>query len=409
MNATGTLPRVRRLRHGAQPRLSVLHLITGLDTGGAELMLARLAPRLEGRGISNHIVSMTNLGSIGSRLREQGLSVDALGLTRGRPNPVGLCRLGRIVRAVRPQIVQTWMYHADLLGTLLRMTGPRFTLAWNLRASHLEMSAYPLLSRLARRACVVLSRVPSVVLANSLAGRDYHAALGYRPRRWVVLPNGIDTNRFRPDATSRRESRRQLGLPAGGPPLLIGFVARVDVMKGHRVFLNAFEDLAKRQPHVHVLFLGEGAVPETPLFSAWLASRPGLRSRVHLLGCRGDVEAWLPALDFACQASLGEGFPNAVAEAMASGVPVVATDVGDTREITGGLAFLVPPGEVSPLAVALEQMATASEEERRARGRAGRMRIEQHYSLEDVVERYAAAYRELALDRAACLRVSAVT
>jgi glycosyltransferase involved in cell wall biosynthesis len=381
-------------------RPTVLHLITGLETGGAELMLSRLIPGLEARGVSSLVVSMTRVGAVGQELQRRGVAVEALGLARGRPDPRGLWRLQRLVNAVRPAVVQTWMYHADLLGALVRMAGARFTLAWNLRASHLEMSEYPLLSRLTRRACVALSRVPALVLANSTAGRDYHEALGYRPRRWEVLPNGIDTNRFRPDATSRGQARQELGLPGDEPPVLVGFVARVDPMKGHRVFLEAFEELVRRQQNVHALFLGEGARAETPVFARWLELKPSLGSRVHFLGRRDDVERWLPAVDVFCQASLGEGFPNAVAEAMAAGLPVVATDVGDTRVVTDALALLVPPGQGRPLADALERMVASPAHERRARGTSGRTRIVQHFSLEDVAARYAALYEQLASESA---------
>lgn len=365
-------------------------------------MLSRLIPNLETRGVSNLVVSMTRVGVVGQDLQRRGVAVEALGLARGRPDPRGVWRLRRLISAVQPAVVQTWMYHADLLGALVRMAGVRFTLAWNLRASHLEMSEYPLLSRLTRRGCVALSRVPALVLANSTAGRDYHEALGYRPRRWLVLPNGIDTNRFRPDASIRDQARRELGLSGDELPLLVGFVARVDPMKGHGVFLQAFEDLVRRHPHVHALFLGEGALAETPVFAHWLESRPSLRSRVHFLGRRDDVERWMAALDVFCQASLGEGFPNAIAEAMAAGVPVVATDVGDTRVVTDDLALLVPPRQDRPLTEALEQMIASPAHERRARGISGRKRIVQHYSIEDVSARYAALYEQLVSESAGC-------
>ncbi len=178
--------------------IAVLHLITGLELGGAERMLAHIVGRADRHRFRSVVVSMTGPGRMGPLIEAEGITVRSLGLRRGAPDPRGILRLLRTLREFRPDILQTWLYHADLLGLIARQLSPTKRLVWNLRCTEMEGTAG--LTRLLAWG----SGVPDAVIVNSDAGQRYHEALGYRPLRWALIPNGFDTQRFRPDAETRR-------------------------------------------------------------------------------------------------------------------------------------------------------------------------------------------------------------
>mgnify|MGYP001172819196 CR=1 FL=1 len=374
--------------------LSVVHLTTGLELGGAELMLSRLVKAMRGPSITSRVVSLTGEGQIGPGLREAGIEVRSLGLARGQVGMRPVVRLRRWLHQWQPHVLSTWMYHADLLGAVATIGMDRPRLVWNLRASHIDLRHYRWLSRVTRQACVALSRRPAVVIANSHSGRAAHEAMGYRPRAWRVILNGIDTDRFRPRPDLLDAVRSELGVPAGA--LLVGVFARLDPMKGHDVLAGA---LARWLPHdarVHVLVAGTGVTADAPPYDALLAAHPALRARIHLTGPRPDVERLMAAADLACCPSISEGFPNAVAEAMACGLPCVVTSVGDAAELVDCPDRVAPPGDETELAARLTAVSNLPDVERQKIGRTARARIVARYGLEGAVSAYVELYQQVA-------------
>src|SRR5436190_17347212 len=251
---------------------SVVHLITGLETGGAEGMLARLAMRSDQAHFTSLVISMTGHGALGPALMDAGIEVRTLGLHRGLADPRGLMRLVTILRERRPDILQTWLYHADLLGLLaFRLTGAP-ALLWNLRCSE-SVGAGIVRSALSR-----CSAIPDRVVVNSRYGQRYHESLGYRPRCWEYIPNGLDTDHFRPDRAARNRTRAVLGLDESS--VIIGHVARFHPMKDYPTLLAAAEQLAMRNPCVVFVLVGRGIEP-TNCDLIELIGRHGLAARVR--------------------------------------------------------------------------------------------------------------------------------
>jgi len=389
--------------------IKVLHVITGLNLGGAETWLTRLLLRLPAERFECRVVSLLDGGVLAGAIRDMGVPVQSLGMGRGVPDPRGLWRLVRLMRSFRPQVVQTWLYHADLLGLLAaRLSGSRAAVSWGLRCAYMDLAQYGLGTRLTVKACVALSRWPEAVTANSQAGAAHHVALGYWPKRLVVLENGVDGERFRPDAEARARLRREWGVAENQP--LVGLVARVDPMKGHAVFCRAAQELLRARPDAKFLFCGAGTDPEGAGPGAaeldGLIARHGLTGAVVRLGRREDVAQVYAALDVLALPSLGEGFPNAVLEALACAVPCVCLDVGDARAMCG------PGGLVAPLALsgpgaseadragflvrALGQLLDMGDSERQEVGARGRVHVLASYGLERAVERWAAHFESLA-------------
>jgi glycosyltransferase involved in cell wall biosynthesis len=367
--------------------VTVLHLITGLETGGAEGMLARLVTRTDRSRVRPVVVSMTDTGAVGPLIAGAGIPVEALGIRRGVVDPRGVTRLIRVLRRHQPDIVQTWLYHADLLGLIAARLGHAPHLLWNIRCS--DMAGPNVVRGVLSR----LSGLPETVIINSLAGRRFHEGIGYRPRRWEYIPNGYDTALLRPDEGARLRFRAALGIDSGA--IVIGMPARFHPMKDHAGFLAAARRMAA-DPTIVFVLLGSGIGPANPDLVRAIEAE-GLMPRIRLLGERADMSAVYPALDIATLSSaFGEGFPNVLAEAMACGVPCVATDTGDAAEILGECGIIVPPRDPEALAAGWQRMIALGAEGRRALGIKARARIVENYDLDRIVSRFEALYCEIA-------------
>ncbi|MDR3517600.1 MAG: glycosyltransferase [Azospirillaceae bacterium] len=373
--------------------ITIAHLITGLESGGAEAMLARLVSAMDGRRFRNVVICMTHPGPLADTIVAGGIPVYSLGLRRGRADPRALVKLVATLRREAPMVLQTWLYHADLLGALAAPLAGVARLAWNLRCSNMDMRQYGRVSRLLPSILARLSRLPDAVMVNSEAGLGAHARHGYRPRRWEVIPNGFDVDRFRPDPDAAMQLRATLGLPFDC--VLIGLPARFDPMKDHATFLAAAGELAQEVPNVRFLLVGRGAEPGIPALDALIALY-GLAGRVVMLGERHDMDRILPALDIvALSSAFGEGFPNVLGEAMACGVPCATTDVGDAARIVGRLGRVVPPRSPSALAAAWRSILQLGPDGRRQLGETARRHIEESYALPAIVRRYENFYVDL--------------
>jgi glycosyltransferase involved in cell wall biosynthesis len=359
----------------------ILHVITSLEVGGAETTLARVVTSRPSLADETIVVSLLPHGVLTPSLQDAGIEVLELDFSSPIGIGKGLARLVGAIRSRRPDIVQGWMYHGDIVAWLaLALSGQRARtrLVWSIRCSDLDFRHYSRRLRLIVRACAILSGRPDVVTANSAAGMRSHRALGYRPRRSEVLPNGVDTVAFKPDADARAAARRELGIAED--PILLAHVARVDPMKDHAGFLATMATL----PDLQALLVGLGTDLLTPA--------PNL----HLLGRRANVARLFAAADFVVSSSaFGEGFSNVLAEGMACGLPAIATDVGDARLIVGDTGLVVPPRNPSALATAIRTLAAEPVEHRRQRSARARAWIASQFSIAQGQQRFAALYASL--------------
>jgi len=373
--------------------IEVLHLISTLDLGGAEQVLYRLLTGMDRSRFTNAAVSLTTRGYTGHMLGEKGICTYSLNMKKGVPDPRGLFGLARIINRCRPQIIQGWMYHANLMSLFF---ANKSRIIWNIRCSDMDIACYPPLYRFTVRAGAVFSRFPCGIIANSNAGEAYHASIGYRPKAWEIIPNGFDTAVFHPEKATGRNIRESLGIPFEAP--VIGLVARFDPMKDHGTFLAAARSLLSSHPSAHFILAGAGASPENRYFQPLLADE-GRLSRFHLLDERRDIPHILNALDIATSSSISEGLPNAIGEAMATGVPCVVTDAGDSALLVGDTGIVVPKRDPEALCAAWQRLLDAGPDSRRAMGERARKRIMDHYSLQAMINRYEDLYRNLTSGR----------
>ena len=368
----------------------ILHVLPDLGIGGAELMMKRLVEaHLGDPGHQHLVVSLRSVGPVGEMLQAEGVRVEALEI-RGAAGAVPtLLRLVRIIRSARPDIVQTWMYHSDLLGGLAaRLAGCR-RIVWGVRASDIHVGVARS-TRLIRRLCARLSSsVPTRIVYVAEAARRIHEQLGYSRDKGVVIPNGF---LFPASAPDPEYFRRKLGIPTGA--FLIGAAGRFNALKDFATFVRAAARCIGSHPDVRVVMAGRGLTADNRELVGWIAET-GHANRFYLLGERSDLPDVLASLDLFCLSSLQEGFPNVAGEAMAAGVPCVVTDAGDAALLVGDTGFVVPPADVPALAAALQTMIRMPSQERRERGRRACDRIVRCFSMEAIQARYEHLYDEL--------------
>lgn len=370
--------------------IKILHLISTTDTGGAEQNLLRLVNGMDRERFHNLVISMTAIGSVGKKILKSGIEVQAIDMTKGVPDPRGILKLAHIIHQRRPHIIQAWMYHANLLALPFCVGRP---LIWNIRCCDMDLAQYGPIYRWTFKTGALLSGLPSAIITNSHAGRDFHQTRGYHPLRWQTIANGWDTDTFKPDPAAGRQMRVKLGIPARSP--VIGLIARPDPMKDLPTFFAATQHLLHSHPTTHFIVAGSHMCAGHPQIQPHLRdiSPP---ANFHLLEEQDDIPRLLNTLDLATLSSVSEGLPNSIGEAMACGIPCVVTTVGDCARLVGDTGLAVLPSDPPALARAWQNLITAGQEERRRLGDLARRRIREHYSLPAMIRAYENLYAELA-------------
>jgi len=368
------------------PRIE--HVITGLETGGAEVVLEKLLLGAGGQ-FRHSVTSLSGLGRVGARLRDQGVPVCTLKLRRDIRFVAGVVKLAAAWRRERPALVQTWLYHADLVGGLAGVLA-RVPVVWNIRQSNLEAQMNKTSTLVLVRMAAVLSRwMPAEIICGSDSARAAHVHAGYREDRLKVVSNGIDVDMYRPCLKARAHVMAELGIPDGA--LLVGRIGRFDVQKDHRTFLAAAGRILAAVPQAWFIMAGRSITPENYELLGWIPEI-GRGERVILLGERYDIPRITAALDVAVSSSRGEGFPNVVGEAMSCAVPCVATEAGDSARIVGDTGRIVPIGDPEHLAAGCIELLRLTDRKRRDLGRRARERVQEHYNVGDMVRRYEELY-----------------
>lgn len=360
--------------------MSYLHLITGLDRGGAETMLCKLA---EAQPIPSSFATLLPQGGL---RRDLGRHWEDLGaFLEGGLSGKNLCRIVAQMLQSPPEAIMTWMYHSDLMGAPLGWVLRR-PVAWNLRGALDTTTVFKERTRLIIKILGMLTQLTETfVCSNSTRAIAAHRAAGYRISRWAYLPNGFDLHRFRPDKDIRTRWRHAHGIATD--TAVLGIVARFDPAKNYNRFLRIAARLMTRRSDLIFVAMGRDVTRE----NAWFADRIaalGLSGRILLLGEIARTEEVIPALDLLCLTSDTEGFPNVLGEAMACGVPCVTTDVGDCREVVGDCGRVVAPQDETRFVSDCLDLLNEPSDIRESRRERCRARINNRFDLQKIATLY---------------------
>lgn len=375
-------------------KMSITHVITGLNTGGAEMMLCKLISSNDWSH-GTRVISLIAGGAVKERIQDCGVTVHSLNMRRGWPSLAALKRLRGVVRGEHPDVIQGWMYHGNLAASVAKRfcKGKAPAVVWNVRQSLYDLKHERPFTRWVIRVNARISGRADAIIYNSRTSARQHEAFGFDASRTRIIPNGFDTDVFYPDETSRIKIRSEMGLKEDA--ILIGLIARYHPMKDHLNFMRAAALLNREFPEVHFLLAGSNIDAGNRLLSSMIMEL-GLDKRVHLLGERKDIPQLNAALDIASSSSAwGEGFANVIGEAMSCGVSCVVTDVGDSAWIVGDIGKVVPAGAPEALATAWKELLALDHRGRQALGMRGRQRVIENFSLGVVVKKYEHLYESL--------------
>jgi glycosyltransferase involved in cell wall biosynthesis len=364
--------------------LRILFVLTGLAYGGAETQVVRLAIRLKLRGWEVAVASLMLPKAYVEDLEAAGIPVFSLGIRRKLPDPRPVLRLARIIRKWQPDVVHSHMVHANLLARIVRFLAPIPVLICSARNIYEGGRFREILYRLTDSLCDLTTQV-------SHAGLERYVRVGAVPRHKIrYIPNGVDTERFKPNLEDRLKFRKELGVD-GFVWLAVG---RFDPQKDYPTMLQAFARVVHKHSNTILLIAGDGPLRKT---MENLARELGIEKRTKFLGIRRDIPQLMNAADAYVMSSSWEGMPNVLLEASATGLPIVATDVGGNREIVldSVTGFLVPPRNPEALARAMLRIMDLSDEERKEMGKRARKHIEVKFNLDRVVDLWEILYYEL--------------
>lgn len=356
-------------------------------------MLKRLVESHYGNADYRHsVISLTDIGKVGLQLQAIGIEVLSLDMHSAMDIPRVMWRLVHLIRMSRPDVVQTWMYHADLLGGVAaRLAGNR-NVIWGIRTTEVKAGGSRATASV-RKLCAWLSRsVPHTIVCAADASRRAHIAVGYDASRMEVVPNGFDLTRLVATSKQRETLRLQCGLGTG--VMAIGYLGRFHPIKDQENFVRAAGLLAKQHSSARFLMVGRNLDADNAQLAEWINST-GCADRFVLLGERADVPVCLAAMDLFCLSSRTEGFPNVVAEAMAMGVPCVVTDVGDAAMLVADTGIVVPKEDSAALAQGLGRLLAMTPDARQQLGQKAKGRIHAEFTMDRARERFEAVYQRI--------------
>lgn len=374
--------------------MKTLQLITGLTTGGAEMMLYKVISGLKKRNHNSLVISLGEEGKISELIQEQGIPVRGLGLLRSKiPSLNAVLNMLKISRQAGHELVQGWMYHGNLAALMCgNFSGKRTPVVWNVRQTLYDIQKEKKLTQWVIKANAFFSKYADVIIYNSKLSASQHESFGFIKSKTFIIPNGFDTEVFTPSEKLKTEVRAELNISPD--ELIIGLVGRYHPMKDHQNLIRAAKILAEKHPGLKFVLIGSGVTKENSHLFQQIADS-GLTDSFHLLGERQDIPRLTSAFDVAVSSSSwGEGFPNVLGEAMSCAVPCVATNVGDSNWVVGDTGVIVPPNDSPALSSALENL-IKKPELRKELGIKARQRIIEHFSLNSIIDQYESLYRSL--------------
>jgi glycosyltransferase involved in cell wall biosynthesis len=374
-------------------KINIIHIITGLESHGAEMMLFKLVSNIDQSQFSTRIITLTAHDQLRDKFSPYVESIDIIDLNGVIKLPIGFIKLLLKLKFYNPNIVQTWMYHADLVGGVASKLLNLKPIIWNIRHSFHKGEGFK--TKVIVKLLAFLSiPIPDKILSNSFRSVEIHKAIGYCSYKLQVIPNGFDLDLFKPSELARESYRRSLGIKKG--TFLIGMVARYHPQKDHLTFLLAVKELKDSltvERSIKFILCGTGVNDSKDLHDA--ITRLSLTDDIILLGEVEKIERLYNSLDlFTLTSSYGEGFPNVLGEAMCCGLSCVATDVGDSSHVIGDSGSIVQVLDYKGLSIKWLNFIEKTDFQREVLGMKSRQRMKDLFSIDTITRKYEYFYKD---------------
>ena len=373
-------------------KIRLTHIITGLNTGGAEMMLFKLTQTMNKNLFKINIISLSSEGHLNKSFEKIGIEVNNCHISFLRPLS-GLISLYRYIKKAKPDIVQTWLYHADFLGGIFAFAMGIKNIVWNIRGSYIGFKLNKVHTFLIIHINGLLSKfIPKFIISNSHECTNIFSDIGYKRDIFKVIPNGFDTHKFSPNQKFRKVLRKEINISENSK--LIGYFARFDIQKNHFGFIKIASEIKSKYPNVYFVLAGSGIDYHNIILLNWI-DKFNLRSSFRLLGNRKDIHILNSALDLYLSPSYGEGFPNAIGEAMSCGVPCIATNVGDCKQIINDNNLISEVDNSEDLVNKVLMCLNWNQQEIKKQSFLARQRIKNLFSIEKINQKYEEFYQKL--------------
>ncbi len=371
--------------------MKILHIISSFGEGGAQAILSNYCKF----GQEKHkllLISLSSQNVYSENFKDLGINTITLPLSLNLKLFKNLVDLFFIILKFNPDIIQSWLYHADLVASLYGFFLNKKVI-WSIHNSDLPSSSLSFSLKVIIRLNAFLSYFsPKIIICCANSAKNYHTTLKYCKKKLKVIFNGYPFDYFKPSEYTRQIVRKELDI--GKKDIFFGMVARYHPVKGHKIFLNAISKALRKNSKIKVIMIGSNVDKNNKELSD-LIKKLNLSNTIKLTGSVSNIACYLQALDFCVLPSYSEGFPNVIVESMACGVPPIASDVGDIRSMIDGNGWLVEPGNINSLTLAIEECSLISIEERRKMGLKCLDTVNKRFSLQKMCLEYEKIYQIL--------------
>lgn len=370
--------------------MKLLFVTTGLNLGGAERALHAMVNNGLDKRYMIKIISLRDSGHYGEKFQSDGVEVCCLNLQNPLNLVKSLLKAFNFAREFEPDVIQGWMYHGNMFSLLLgRFTRAKPKVYWGIRQTLYDIRKENVLTQWIIRLEAKLSFFAGGIIYNSKKSQNQHESIGFSKKNSIYIPNGFDLSLWKPDAGKRKALRKELEIPDNS--FVIGYIGRFHQMKNIELLFEVMESVLSENTNSIFLVVGENTDRENLKLKSFYDRLPP--QQVVSLGVRADIPAVVQCIDLLCLTSAwGEGFPNVIGEAMATGIPCVATDIGDSALVIGESGWIIPPNDAECLANCISLALSESTSAYNARSVASQKIISENYNITQIVDNYTNVY-----------------